>query len=71
MPVSNAQKKATQKWESKAYDKVTYRLPKGMKNEIDKHIANSNESANGFVRRAIDEALERDKCTGGDGNVQA
>lgn len=60
MAVSKAQIKATAKYEAKAYDKTLIRLPKGRLNEIRAHIEPAGESLNGFIGRAISEAMERD-----------
>ncbi len=48
------------RYEDKAYDKVFLRLPKGCKSELQAHAVSSGESLNGFINRAIREALERD-----------
>lgn len=63
MTVSKAQKSATAKYESKAYDKVLVRMPKGRKEEIQAFAAQTGESVNGFINRAIDEKLQRDNTT--------
>ena len=47
--------------EDKAYDKVLVRFPKGKKDIIKTHAEAHNESVNGFINRAIDEAIERDE----------
>lgn len=57
MTVSKAQKSATAKYESKAYDKVLVRMPKGRKDEIQTFAAQTGESVNGFIKRAIGEAM--------------
>ncbi len=44
MPVSKAQQKATNKYISKAYDRVNLTLPKGQKDEIQAHAAAQGES---------------------------
>ena len=49
------------KYEDKAYDKVLVRLPKGKKDKIKAHAEAHSESVNGFINRAIDEAIERDE----------
>ena len=64
MPVSKAQQKATNKYISKAYDRVNLTLPKGQKDEIQAHAAAQGESVNAFINRAIMEAMERDKAAG-------
>lgn len=65
MPVSKAQQKATNKYISKAYDRVNLTLPKGQKDEIQAHAAAQGESVNAFINRAISEAMERDKAARG------
>ena len=60
MAVSKAQIKATAKYEAKTYDKTLIRLPKGRLDEIRAHIEPAGESLNGFIGRAILEAMERD-----------
>ena len=62
MPVSKAQQKATNKYISKAYDRVNLTLPKGQKDEVQAHAAAQGESVNAFINRAINEAMERDKA---------
>ena len=65
MPVSKAQQKATNKYISKAYDRVNLTLPKGQKDEIQAHAAAQGESVNAIINRAIREAMERDKADRG------
>ena len=60
MPVSEAQKRATAKYEQQNYDKVLLRLEKGRREIIKAHAEAHGESINGFVSRAIDEAITRD-----------
>ena len=60
MPVSKAQQRATAKYEAKVYDKLLLRLQKGQKETIQAHAAAQGESVNGFINRAIIEAMERD-----------
>mgnify|MGYP002537140554 CR=1 FL=1 len=52
--------KANNKWNAKAYDRVNLTMPKGRKAEIQSHAAALGESVNGFINRAISEAMERD-----------
>ncbi len=61
MTVSKAQKVATAKYEAKVYDKILLRLPRGKKETIQAHAEAHSESVNGFINRAIDEAVERDE----------
>ena len=60
MPVSEAQKKATAKYEQQNYDKILLRLEKGKKDRIKNHAESKGESLNGFINTAIDEKIERD-----------
>lgn len=46
------------RYEDKAYDKVLVRMPKGRKDEIQTFTAQTGESVNGFINRAIGEAME-------------
>ena len=45
------------RYEDKAYDKVLVRMPKGRKDEIQAFAAQTGESVNGFINRAIGEAM--------------
>lgn len=62
MPVSKAQQKAVNKYVRENYDKLLLTMPKGRKAEIQAHAKAQNESVNGFIGRAISEAMERDKA---------
>ena len=48
------------RYNAKAYDEIKVRVDKGHKVEIQAHAAALGESLNGFIGRAIDEAMERD-----------
>ena len=58
--VSKAQQRATNKYIAKAYDRVNLTLPKGRKDEVKAHAEQRGESLNGFIKRAIEETIERD-----------
>lgn len=64
MPVSKAQQRATNKYISKAYDRINLTVPKGGKEIIQAHAQAHGESVNGFINRAISEAMERDRAAG-------
>ena len=55
---SQAQNKATQRYIKNNYDSVMIRMPKGKKDQIKAYAESKTESLNGFVNRAIDEAME-------------
>ena len=63
MAVSKAQQKAVTKYDAKAYDKTLLRLPKGRLDTVKAHASARGESTNGFIGRAILEAMERDSGT--------
>ena len=53
------------KYEDKTYDRILLRIPKGSKEKIQEHAESTVESVNGFIKRAIDETIKRDKKTTG------
>ena len=55
---SQAHNKATQKYIKNNYDSVMIRMPKGKKEQIKTFAESKGESLNGFVNRAIDEAMD-------------
>ena len=50
------------KYIAKAYDRVNLTMPKGKKEIVQAHAEARKESVNGFINRAILEAMERDKA---------
>ena len=64
MPVSKAQQKAVNKYMAANYDRINLTVEKG-KREIIKAVADAaGESVNGYIKRAIDERMERDNVGG-------
>ncbi len=61
MAISESQRKAVAKYNAKAYDEIKVRVSKGNKDIIKAHAEGKGESINGFVNRAINETMERDK----------
>ena len=79
-PSSEARKRANAKYDSKAYDRIILRVEAGKREKIKTHAENYQSevgekgkrghipkgSVTGFINRAIDEAIKRDKAhTGG------
>ena len=60
MPVSEARRRANDKWLKERVEEVKFRVPKGKKEIIQQHVAQTGESVNAFLNRAVDEAMERD-----------
>ena len=57
MPVSEAQKRATAKFEKERYDKILTRFPKGTKEKI---LSTGAESLNSFIISAVNEKIEKE-----------
>ena len=57
MAVSKAQQKAVNKYMAANYDRINLTVPKGRKEEIHAFAAQTGESVNGFITRAIGEAM--------------
>ena len=55
-----AEDRAIKKYEQEKIDKVLVRFPKRKKDQIQRHVANTGESLNGFINRAVDQALSAD-----------
>ena len=49
-------------WTKENMDRIPLVVPKGQKDVIKSHAAARSESVNGFIWRAIQEAMERDKA---------
>ncbi|MCL2035433.1 MAG: hypothetical protein FWG94_12000 [Oscillospiraceae bacterium] len=57
-----ASTRAKNKYNAKTYDSLRIVVTKGKKSDLQEHASNCGESLNGFVNRAIDETVERDKA---------
>jgi predicted HicB family RNase H-like nuclease len=60
MPATEAHIRATSKWEKENYDKYQVRLKKGELDKVKAFAASKGESVNGFINRAINEAMGKD-----------
>ncbi len=61
MSTTKASQKAVNKYIKDKYDRINFTTPKGRKAEIKAHADQLGESVNGFINRAIDETMERDR----------
>lgn len=62
MAISKAQQRATAKYVKSNYDRLEVKVPKGQKEVIQAHAQERGESVNGFISRAIQEQMDRDKA---------
>ena len=62
MSITEAQKRATMRYMKNNYDRIELKVAKGKKADLQDHATSMGESLNGFVNRAIDEAVVRDKA---------
>ena len=60
MPISEARRRANEKYNAKAYDQIQFRVKKGRKEVIQAHAEIQGESMAAFITRAIQETMERD-----------
>ena len=60
MGISEARKRANDKYLKEKVEEFKVRVPKGKKDESKAHAEAQGESTNAFINRAIDETMERD-----------
>ena len=60
MAVSEAQKRASNKWLKEKVENITFRVPKGQKEIIQQHAEKQGESVNAFLNRAVKTVMELD-----------
>lgn len=51
--------KVKDRYNAKAYDTFTLRVPKGKKEIIKEYAESRNESVNGYINRLIDEDMDK------------
>ncbi len=61
MTVSKKQQASVTKYVKDHYDRISVTVPQGKRDQIKAHAESQGESVNGFVNRAIDETIDRDK----------
>ena len=59
MAISDAQRRANEKWRSK-FPEVRFRVSNEKKQQIQEHAAAQGESVNAFLNRAVEETMTRD-----------
>ena len=60
MPVSDARRRANEKWLKEKVEDIRFRVPMGRKAIIQEHAKKRGESVNAFINRAVNETMERD-----------
>lgn len=60
MPRSDAMDRAIKKYEQEKVDRIIFRVPKGIKEKVQKHADKRGESLSAFLNRAIHETIDRD-----------
>lgn len=64
MPASKANQRAVNKYKKNNYDRIEITVPKGQRGVFQAHASDRGESVNGFITRAIQEAIARDSAGG-------
>lgn len=59
-PISEARRKANEKYNAKAYETVLIRVKKGQKDLIKYHAAKVGESINGYIVKAVQERMDQE-----------
>lgn len=60
MATSDAQKRATAKYQKERVEEIKFRVPKGEKAIIQEYAKRRGESVNSFLRRAVNLAIRTD-----------
>lgn len=60
MAISDARRRANEKWQKEKAEDVKFRVPKGKKAFIQAHAQQRGESVNAFLNRAVDETIAND-----------
>ena len=63
MAVSKKQQASVNRYIAKTYDRINLTVPKGKKERIQNYAQSVGESVNGFINRAIDDAMRDENKT--------
>ena len=61
MPYTDAQKRATAKYNAKEYERIEIKVKKGQKEIIQKHAEEQGKSLNSYIVDLIEEEMEHGK----------
>ena len=64
--VSKAQQKAVAKYMKNNYDEIKIRVEKGHRDVIKAAATAAGESVNGYIKKAVDQRMERDSTAASD-----
>lgn len=62
--MGNAATRAKNKYNAENYERISLNVPKGDKDKIKAHAESMGESVNGFINRAIENQIAKDKGEG-------
>ena len=62
MAYSEASKRATMKYQKENYIQLNIRFSPDLRKAIDEHVGYTGETMTKFVKRAVEETIERDKA---------
>lgn len=60
MPVSEAKRRAIEKWQTEKTDEIRIRVPKGQKDRLRTQAAQKGESLTALIQRLINQELGED-----------
>ncbi|WP_409966955.1 hypothetical protein RFF05_09955 [Bengtsoniella intestinalis] len=60
MPISDARRRANEKWQKEKTDEIKVRVPKGQKERLRAQATKKGESLNGLFQRLINQELEEE-----------
>ena len=61
MPLTDKKKASNAKWDAANLKRMSLAVPVDLHDRMKEHIKSTGETVNGFIKRAIDETIIRDK----------
>ena len=61
MPVSDKKRASNAKWDADNLSRMSLAIPRQLHDRMKAHVQETGETTNGFIRRSIEETIERDK----------
>ena len=66
MPLSEAKKRNNAAWDAKNLKRMSLAVPVRLYERMQAHVAKNGETMNGFIKSAIEKALDAPPAAGGD-----